>query len=209
MPRRILHVHLVLGVMLTALGILLVDRPVAEFVRTAGIEGAWLFERGTWLLDLVFFKERKFLLGGVLLIAGAGLALQARTRAAGRTLLYVADVQLLATLLTGVSKNVFERLRPYQVLDGGPGDATWFVDGGGSFPSGHTGFYFGLFLPLAWRFPRWRWPLLVAPWFIALARIDGNDHWVSDVAASVAITAALAWALLPIAGKVAAPPPQG
>jgi membrane-associated phospholipid phosphatase len=209
MSRRLFHVHLVLGAMLAALGILLVDRPVAEFVRESGIERAWLFVQGTALLDLVTGKEiSKFLLGGVLLFAGVALSAQSRTRATGRLVLYVANVQLFATLLTGVLKNVFGRLRPYEVLANGHWDATWFVDGS-AFPSGHAGFYFGLFLPLAWRFPRWRWPLLVVPWFIAVARIVGNDHYVADVAASIAIVAVLAWALLPIAGTVVAPGTSG
>jgi membrane-associated phospholipid phosphatase len=201
MSRRILHVHLLLGAMLAALGLLAFDRPVAEFVRTTGIEDAWLFAQGTAWLDLATGKEiSKFLLGGALLLAGAGLSLTERTRAPGRTLLYVANVQLFATLLTGVAKNLFGRLRPYEVLASGQWDATWFV-GGSAFPSGHAGFYFGLCLPLAWRFPRWRWPLLGVAWFIAIARIVANDHYLGDVAASIAIAAALAWAMVGIAGK--------
>ena len=96
----------------------------------------------------------------------------------------------MATLVTGVAKNLFGRLRPFQVLESGDWTHAWFVNGN-SFPSGHAGYYFGLFLPLAWLFPRWRWPLLLAPWFIAIARINANDHFVSDVAASMLVVGLL------------------
>jgi hypothetical protein len=38
---------------------------------------------------------------------------------------------------------------------------------------------------LAYLFPRWRWPLMLVPWFIATARVNANDHFISDVAASI------------------------
>ena len=201
MDRRVLHVHLVVGAMLAALGVLIVDRPVAEFVRTSGIEGAWVFTQGTALFDLVLGREiSKFLLCGVLVLAGAVLAPMMRTRDAGRALLYVGNVQLLATLLTGMLKNVSGRLRPFEVLAGGDWNATWFA-GGSAFPSGHAGFYFGLCLPLACLFPEWRWPLLILAWFIAVARVVDNVHYVADVGASIAIAALLAWSLAPVAGR--------
>lgn len=49
------------------------------------------------------------------------------------------------------------------------------------------GILFGLFMPLAYLFPRWRWPLMLTPWFIAVARINANDHFISDVAASIVL----------------------
>jgi membrane-associated phospholipid phosphatase len=36
-------------------------------------------------------------------------------------------------------------------------------------------------------FPRWWIPLLIVPVFIALARIDENYHFLSDVLASIAL----------------------
>ena len=210
MNRNLPLAHLVIGAMLAALGILLLDHAVAALVQSTGIEDAWLFDRGTALLDLVTGKDlSKFLLGGVVGVVGAALALGPRMRVAGRMALYVGATQLLATLLTGVAKNLFGRLRPYELLTATPPDTTWFV-GGSSFPSGHAGFYFGLVLPLACLFPRARWPLLAVAWFIAVARVVGNDHFVADVGASIAVAGALAWALAPIAGRSAAPmPPVG
>jgi membrane-associated phospholipid phosphatase len=198
MNRMLAPAHVVVGFMLAALGILLLDRPVAELVHDT-IEGAWLFEQGTALLDRVTGKEiSKFLLGGAILLTGAGLTVAARP--AGRATLYVGATQLFATLVTGVTKNVFGRLRPSEQFADPRWDAGWFVDGG-SFPSGHAGFYFGLCLPLAVLFPKWRWPILAVAWFIAVARVVGSYHYVSDVGASIAVAGLLAWALRPIAGN--------
>ena len=99
----------------------------------------------------------KFLLGGVLVAAGVAARATARTGTVGGSLLLVGVVQLLSTLVSGVSKNLFGRMRPYELLASGAWDREWSV-GGSAFPSGHAGFYFGLFLPFACLMPRWRWP---------------------------------------------------
>lgn len=74
-----------------------------------------------------------------------------------------------------------------QLQSGGWSDA-WFV-GGTAFPSGHSGFYFGLLLPMVYLFPRWWWALRLVPWFIAVARIDANHHFLSGVGAAIVIVA--------------------
>jgi membrane-associated phospholipid phosphatase len=205
MNRMIAPAHAVVGFMLAALGILLLDRPVAELVHET-IEGAWLFDQGTALLDLVTGKVvSKFLLGGVVVLAGAVLCLGTTRRAAGRAALYAGTTQLLATLLTGMAKNLFGRLRPWEQFTEPRWDASWFV-GGDSFPSGHAGFYFGLCLPLAILCPKWRWPILAVAWFIGIARVVGGDHFVSDIGASIAVAALLAWALRRIAPATTNPP---
>jgi membrane-associated phospholipid phosphatase len=199
MDRRFAPAHAIVGFMLAALGILLLDRPVAELVHSTGIEGAWLFRKGTQLLDFVTGKHvSKFLLGGVVFLAGVALAASPRRRDAGRAALYVGTTQLLATLLAGVGKPLFGRLRPFEQFAQPRWDTGWFVDGS-AFPSGHAGFYFGLCLPLACLFPKWCWPLLGVAWFIGVGRIVGADHFVSDVGASIALAGLLAWALRPIA----------
>lgn len=169
----------------------LLDRPVAEAIAASGWESLWLFARGTEAFDLLSGKEiSKFLLGGALTVAGLSSLAFARTRPLGGPLLFVGLVQLSSTLLAGVSKNLFGRLRPYELLESGAWDHQWFLDGS-AFPSEHVGFHFGLFLPLAYLFPRQRWPLLVVPFFIAVARVNANDHFVSDVAVSMTLTALL------------------
>lgn len=180
-----------IAALLTLLAIPLWDLRLAQGVRESGVEGARFFSEGTRVLDLVTGKEAsKFLLGSVLLASGAVLFAFARTRRLARGLLLVGAVQLLSTLACGVAKNAFGRLRPFEVLGPEVPDSTWFC-GGSSFPSGHAGFYFGLFLPLAWLFPRWRWPLLAVPLFIAVARVAVNDHFSSDVTASMGAAALL------------------
>jgi len=178
---------------LTLIGITLLDLPIASWLLRSGFEGLALFDRGTELLDLVTGKEvSKFLLGGLIVLAGALLAASRRSRHLGFAALYVGAVQLLGTLIAGVSKNVFGRVRPHEVLQDDLAATMWQA-GGSSFPSGHTAFYFGLFLPLAVLLPQWRWPLLVIPIFIGLARINANDHYLSDVTASIGLVAVLSW----------------
>jgi len=187
--KKTLLLFSITSIALTLLAIPLLDRPVAELMRNSGFENAWLFSRGTTVLDYLTGKEvSKFLLGGALLIGGLAIIIPARTKPLGSALLFIGLVQLFSTLLSGMSKNLFGRLRPFQLLETGAWNEAWFVDGS-SFPSGHAGFYFGLFLPLAYLLPRWRWPLLVVPFFIAIARVNANDHFVSDATASMALAA--------------------
>ena len=85
-------------------------------------------------------------------------------------------------------KNVFGRLRPYELFAHADWSHAWFA-GGNSFPSGHNAFFWGLFMPLMYLFPRYRFALLLVPVFIALARIDVSMHFASDVLASIALAA--------------------
>lgn len=183
-------VHIVMGVALVLLGLLGLDRLVAEYLSNHGYQGIGLLTAGTHWLDTVTGKEvSKFLIG--LVVSGCGLALlfPSRTRNWGSAALFVGIVQLLGTLLSGTSKNIFGRLRPFQVIQA-DWSQEWF-SGGSAFASGHAGFYFGLFLPLAYLFPGWRWPLLLAPWFIAVARVNANHHFISDIGASILLVAGL------------------
>jgi membrane-associated phospholipid phosphatase len=95
----------------------------------------------------------------------------------------------LATIEAGsYLKVLFGRLRPYQLLERNDWSHAWF-SGGNSFPSGHVAYFWGLFLPLACLYPKYGVPLLVVPVFIALARIDENVHFLSDVLGSIALAA--------------------
>jgi membrane-associated phospholipid phosphatase len=186
--KNVLIALLGVSAVVTVLAILCLDRPVAEFVRSSGFEGAWIFSQGTHFLDTISGKDiSKFLLGFTLIGSGIAALLLERTRAYGRMLLFVGLVQSIATLLCGVSKNLFGRLRPCELFETGYWDQAWFA-GSSSFPSGHVGFYCGLFLPIAWIFPRWRWPLMTIPLFVAAARINANDHFLSDVTVSTSLT---------------------
>ena len=201
MPKadRFLLLHAAIGCVLLVAGLLFADRALAEYWRAAGLEGLAVLMQGTMLLDLATGKELSKFLPGLVLAVAALVSLALR-RGATRALLLVGATHLSSTLVAGVSKNFFGRLRPFEVMQNADWAHAWWV-GGSSFPSGHAGFYFGLFLPLAWLFPRWRWPLVLIPWFIAVARVNANHHFVSDVAASI-VVAALLTLLLANAGRV-------
>ena len=130
-----------------------------------------------------------------------------RYRLPGQTLVSVALVQASTNLLMILGKNTFGRVRPVDLLASTDWSAMWFM-GGGSFPSGHGAFYFGLLLPLAASTSRiWlRTLLLGIAVFVVLARINMERHYLSDVCASALIAAcvvrSLAWLrLCAIAGQ--------
>lgn len=198
---KLLVIHLVLGSVIAAAGLLGADRALAEWLRETGYEGVGLLLQGTTFLDTVTGKDvSKFLIGLALTALGVALISRLKTRPLGRDALFVGVAHLLGTTIPGVLKNAFGRLRPFELLQGGDWSHAWFV-GGSSFPSGHAGFYFSLFLPLAWLFPRWWWAWLIVPWFIAVARIDANHHFLSDVGVSIVIVAGLCLLLRRIASS--------
>jgi membrane-associated phospholipid phosphatase len=174
---------------LAVAGLLWLDRPLARWSAAAP---AQYWGRGTDLLDLVtFHRMSDFLIGGVLIILGAGFACLRSMRHAGWPILYVGAVQLAATLAADLAKPQFGRLRPLQAMASPGGADIWFA-GANSFPSGHVAIYAGLFVPLMLILPRWA-PLWALPvLFIAAARIAVHAHYLSDVAASLALVCALA-----------------
>jgi membrane-associated phospholipid phosphatase len=106
-------------------------------------------------------------------------------------LLFIGCAQFVTRIAAGTLKGVFERLRPFEVIEAGNWDWNFFGGHGSSFPSGHAAHFWGLFFPLAFLFPRYRIPFLIIPIFISVARVGVNDHWCSDVLASSAIAAAI------------------
>jgi membrane-associated phospholipid phosphatase len=128
--------------------------------------------------------------------AGALLFIAKSTRPAAWMLLFIATTHLVTRVTAGTLKNVFTRLRPFEVIEAGNWDWNFFGERGSSFPSGHSAHFWGLFFPLAFLFPRYRWPLLLIPLFISVARVGVNDHWTSDVIASIAIAAILTLAFI-------------
>lgn len=186
----------VLAALLAAAGMLGLDATIARW--TAGAAPGSVWDHGTQWLDLLTLKAiSNFLLGALLLAAAAALLAVRRTRALGWPLLYLASVQAVVTVAADLSKPPFGRLRPFEAAAQGGADI-WFV-GANSFPSGHVAFYAGLFLPLIVLLPRWTLLWVLPPLFVAAARVVENDHYLSDVAASLALAAALAATLAPLA----------
>lgn len=143
-----------------------------------------------------------WLVGSVVFALGLGGLLFAQ-RARWSVALVVAALVQFATIGSMIAgKNFFGRLRPEQVLKSGDWTHVWFA-GGGSFPSGHGAFYFGLLLPLAAACPRrWQRALLLAiPVFAIVARIDLAKHFLSDVSMSATLAALYGLALATLARR--------
>lgn len=190
MNRRQLLIAFLVAIILTLLSIFLLDQPIAAFVQRVGGRQSVILQQGTHGLEIAFgFPINRYLLSWVLLAASALLFIARSTRAIAWMLLFIACTQLVTRVTAGVLKNVFERLRPFEVIKAGDWDWKFFTGDGSAFPSGHSAFFWGLFFPLAFLFPRYRWPLLVLPVFISIARVGVNDHWAGDVIASAGLAA--------------------
>ncbi|MET1111842.1 MAG: phosphatase PAP2 family protein [Allosphingosinicella sp.] len=178
------------GLLLVLAGLAGADPYLARTDFTAdGVDRAW--GEALTLLDLASGKEiSTFLLGATLVLAA--LLRNGFRRLAlwtGR-LFYVGAVQLSCTAIADFAKPPFGRLRPFQAMAEGD---RWFMGADfGSFPSGHAAFYSGLFLPLAFLFPRWAAALLAVPLLVGAQRILSHDHYASDVGASFLLAAAVA-----------------
>jgi len=130
----------------------------------------------------------QLMLGAIFIVLGLLLLLVRRARYHARALMFAGAVQLATIESAWWIKDYFGRLRPHQLIERNDWTHIWFA-GGNSFPSGHNAFFWGLFLPLAYLYPKWRIPLLIIPVFIAFARIDENYHFLSDVLGGIALAA--------------------
>jgi membrane-associated phospholipid phosphatase len=194
MNRRQLLFAFFIAIALTLLGIFLFDQPVAAFVQRAGGRQSVILQEGTrWLEVASGYEIARYFVSYVLLGAGALLFIARSTRPAGWILLFVGCSHLVTRLTAGVLKNVFDRLRPFEVIQAGDWDWKFFAGHGSSFPSGHSAQFWGLFFPLTFLFPRLCLRLLIVPAFISIARVGVNDHWCSDVIASAGLAALSTW----------------
>jgi len=190
MNKRQLIYWIVVTLMLTLLSIFLLDQPIAAFVQRAGGRSSIIFLKGTSFLEIAFgFPINRYALTYALLAAAAILFIGKSTRSAAWMVLFIACAQLGTRLTSVVLKGIFERLRPFEVIQAGNWDWKFFSGHGNSFPSGHGAYFWGLFFPLAFLFPRYRLPLLIIPLFISVARVGVNEHWCSDVLASATVAA--------------------
>jgi membrane-associated phospholipid phosphatase len=170
---------------LAFVSIFALDRPLSEWAA-AHPRGGSYWDTGTRLMDQIFLKEiSNFLLGPILLIAGGVLLLLRSTRRNGWMLVYIGAVQFATTTIADLAKPLIGRLRPEEAI---AGMDSWLA-GGNAFPSGHTAFFAGLFFPMMLIAPRWTFLFAIPPLFIAAARVLENDHYLSDVSASLALAA--------------------
>ncbi|HEY2394723.1 MAG TPA: phosphatase PAP2 family protein [Rudaea sp.] len=192
MSRSALAWTAAIAIVLAGLCTFAIDRSIALAMHNSGIESAAIMVRAREFLDTLtgyrFNGIGDLLLGGCLAALGSFWVVAQRTNATARALIFTGLVQLATIAAASQIKGVFGRLRPYQLIERGDWSHIWFA-GGNSFPSGHVAFYWGLFTPLAYLYPRYRLPLLAIPVFIAFARIDENVHFLSDVLGSIALAA--------------------
>lgn len=197
MTKRQIFYSFLVALALTLLSIFFLDQPIAAFAqRTGGRESAFLQQGTHWLEVASGFPIARYFLAWLMLGAGALLFISRSTRPVAWMLLFIATAHLVTRVTAGTLKNVFVRLRPFEVIEAGNWDWNFFGERGSSFPSGHAAHFWSLFFPLAFLFPRYRWPLLIIPLFISIARVGVNDHWSSDVLASIAIAALLTLAFI-------------
>ncbi|WP_324671724.1 phosphatase PAP2 family protein [Hymenobacter sp. GOD-10R] len=109
--------------------------------------------------------------------------------------LLIGLVLLNSGVATNLLKIYFQRPRPdafllHGMVGAGFGQATTRDY---SFPSSHTTLYFSLLFPLAWQFPKYRWPLLVLPMLITVGRLVLELHFLGDVLASIGLVGMLTW----------------
>lgn len=95
-------------------------------------------------------------------------------------LLLLVVLRISSEISANIVKSLVHRARP--------GSYAAFAD---SFPSGHTTIYFGTFLLFAACLPRYRGWFLVVPTFVALGRVVGSLHYLSDVSAGVVLAGGL------------------
>lgn len=199
MNRRLVLWTAAIAAALMLIGLAGLDIPLARAIRASGLEDAALFRVGLDALDTALGVHVWFWLAGTVCVAAGAIGLlwprlplpprlPPALLAAG-----LVQVATIATMIQG--KNAFGRMRPIALLESGDWSRIWFA-GGGSFPSGHGAFYFGLFLPLAAiaRPPWLRATLLAIPIYVVIARVDLARHFLSDVMASALIAALYALA---------------
>lgn len=179
--------------------ILFVDRPLALFIHSNAGSLSGIARQFTGLLESIFFLDApKFIVPGLFLLTGLLFHIYRRNLHRSRTFVFVGLTLLAARYAIGNLKPVFDRVRPYDYVENPAMAQDFFVDGGSSFPSGHASFYFGLFIPLMFIFPRWRWYIFAVASLASLARVFEGDHYLSDVLMSGYIAFILAFTVAKI-----------
>jgi membrane-associated phospholipid phosphatase len=174
---------------LVLLSILVLDGPLALTFSSVPDGAKKAISEGVRACEWLFgFRVSPYLYGGLLVLAG--IAAKAwKHGTVGSSLVFIGLSHVTARFVTGVMKPPFSRLRPYEALADSTWHDTWFAAVGNSFPSGHAVHFWGLFFPLVVLFPKFWMPLAVLPVLISVARVVANDHYLSDVIASVAVAA--------------------
>jgi membrane-associated phospholipid phosphatase len=200
MSKKALLLTFAICAVLALISVFAFDRVIALGVHNSGIERAGVVVRLREFFDL--FTGRgvallgnhvgwsQLMLGAIFIALGLVLALARNLSPLSRSLVFAGAVQLATIEAAWWIKDVFGRLRPHQLIERNDWSHIWFA-GGNSFPSGHNAFFWGLFLPLAYLYPKYTIVFLIIPVFIAFARIDENYHFLSDVLGGIALAAGI------------------
>ena len=125
--------------------------------------------------------------------------------------LLIAVVSLTDQLSSHVLKPLIARPRPCHHIDGATSvDHVRLLvscGSGYSFPSSHAVNNFALSVFLLHYYPRWRWPLLLYAFLMALSRVVVGVHFPSDVAGGAFIGAGCAYLFIFIWSRVEAANP--
>jgi undecaprenyl-diphosphatase len=146
-----------------------------------------------WLMPLVTdFDHWRIPVILVLLVVLAKASIETRLG----ILFAIVGVVLADQISSAGLKPLFERERPFQVIEG----TRLLIDAYGySFPSSHAANTFAAGVFLAVRFAKFR-PILVLPVLISYSRVYVGVHWPSDVIAGAALGTGIAFGALAIEG---------
>ncbi|MBL7697109.1 MAG: phosphatase PAP2 family protein [Chitinophagaceae bacterium] len=186
---RIIVTIFIMLITLTLASVAGIDKPLAVYAENNLKSLDTAIEPVILYLETIFgFGISKYLFGFVAVAVGLAAYLFKRPDVS-RIFLFIGLTHIITRVVAGVLKNAFLRPRPFEWLDG---NDSGFFSVGNSFPSGHAAHFFGLLLPIVFLYRRFAW-MLVLPVFVSLSRIIANDHYLSDVLASVAIAVLFTW----------------
>ena len=175
--------------LLTLVTVLYIDRPFAVWINNNVSKDLPVMRNAINFLEIIFgFEISKFLLGFILLAAALIMWLIKKSKQQTNIILFIAVSHITSRLVAGVLKNFFDRSRPFEFLDNMAIDDFFVNTGGSSFPSGHVAYFFGLFLPLIFLFPKYWYFFLPIPVFVFIQRIVTNDHYLGDALFSVGLS---------------------
>jgi membrane-associated phospholipid phosphatase len=164
------------------------DVPLTRFIRSLNdvhmdhLANPWLAQLSD-LGDRLGKGESLVIVSVALLAVGYGLKHPLWKDAGWQSLI----AHGLAALSANILKHVIGRPRPKFMHAGNIEFAPISGSGWDSFPSGHAAAAFAVATVLAAKFPRARWPILVAAVAIAVSRIIRGSHYLTDVTGGAAL----------------------
>jgi membrane-associated phospholipid phosphatase len=194
-PRSLL-VAAAISAAITVLGLLVLDRPIAQWF--GGYQALDFWNTGLdmleWALGLPIFSW----ISGIFLVLGMIVTSAVpRLRGQAPAWTWIAAIHILTRIVTLEIKMATGRLRPYEWLAKGGDVETFGWVKAYSFPSGHVTLFASIAIPLAivvrQRYPRLGAVLLVPAAFPVCARVVQNAHFLSDVTAAITLICLVAW----------------